>query len=430
MTSVLRSVRERANASALDRLCGVQPLLVDVRPAGEVVPGMTPATVLTSGAPRAWDEYVGGQRAALVGGALYEGLAVDEDDVDRKVRSGEIALGVCQDHACAGSLAGIYTASMPVFVVEDPATGAHAFCNLFEGPDPQRLNYGIYNEAVAATLRFLEQVVGPILGEAIRGGDPIPLKPIMRRALNMGDELHSRNTAGTVLFSRELFGRLLDVYERRPREVRQVLEHLGSSDYFFLRLSMAAAKLTADTVRDIEASSVVSAMVLSCADFAIRVGGLGDRWFRAPIPAVEAKLFEGRRSDEIEFMGGESSLAETVGLGGFAQAAALTLQDYQGGSPARMAQMNREMYEITVGEHTEFRIPLFAFRGTPTGIDIGRVVATGITPVIDIGVAGRGGGQIGAGVLRAPLACFEEAAEAYAAAYEDHDAPIRAKGRH
>jgi Protein of unknown function (DUF1116) len=421
------NVINEANAAAFERICAAEPLLLDVRPAIEVVPGMTPATVLTSGAPRTWDEYVGGQRDAIVGGALYEGLAVDPEGVDRGVRAGTISIGVCQDHACVGSLAGIYTASMPVFVVENATTGEHAFCNLFEGPDPQRLNYGIYNQTVADTLDHLRDVIGPILGEAIRAGGPIELKPIMRRALNMGDELHSRNTAGTVLFSRELFPRLLEIYERRPRDVRDVLEHLSSSDYFFLRLSMAASKATADAAREIEGSSVVTAMVLSCGDFAIRVGGLGGDWFRAAIPRVDAKLFDGHTDDDVEFMGGESCLAETVGLGGFAQAAALTLQDYQGGSPERMAAMNREMYDITVGEHPYFRIPLFGFRGCPTGIDVHRVVETGITPVLDIGVAGRGGGQIGAGVLRTPLACFAAAAEAHTARYGHHES-LQLKG--
>jgi hypothetical protein len=410
-------MKDQANALAYERMASAEPVLVDVLPAGEVMPGMTPETVLTSGAPRSWDEYHGGQKAGLIGGAIYEGLATDAEDMDRKVRSGEITLGVPQDHGAAGSLAGIYTASMPVFVVEDANTGARGFCNLFEGPDPARLNYGIYNEKVQKILEYLRDVLGPILGETIRHGGPIPLKPIMRRALNMGDELHSRNTAGTVLFSREIFPRLLDLNDTKPKEVRELIDHLGSSDYFFLRLSMASAKVTADAARDIEGSSVVTAMVLSCGDFSIRVSGLGDEWFRAPIPDMIGKFFEGYTADDIEYMGGESCLAETTGLGGFAQACAFTLQDYQGGSAERMAEWNREMYDITVGEHPDYKIPYFGFRGTPLAIDVHKVVETGITPVIDAGLAGKGGGQIGAGVLRAPMEAFKAAADAHAAKY-------------
>ena len=402
-------VRERANVEVLERLWASEPVLVDVRPALDVVPGMTPETVLTSGAPLAWDGYYGGQRSGLIGGALYEGLAGDAEEADALIRAGKIRIATCNEHGCVGSLAGIYTASMPVFVVENAKGGNRAFCNLFEGPSPARLNYGVYNDAVRTSLGFIGAVIGPVLGEAVRRAGGVPLRPIVRRALHMGDELHSRNTAATLLFTRELFPTLLELADERRDEVRQTLEYLGSSDYFFLRLSMASSKATADAAHGVEGSSIVSAMTFSCRTFAIRVSGLGDAWFETPMPPMEPKLFDGYTSDDIEYMGGESIINETVGLGGFAQAAAFPLQEYQGGSAERMVETNLEMYEITAGEHPEFKIPFLGFRGVPTGIDVYRVVDTGIAPAMDIGVAGRGGGQIGAGVLRAPLACFEEA---------------------
>jgi hypothetical protein len=193
------------------------------------------------------------------------------------------------------------------------------------------------------------------------------------------------------------------------------------NDYFFLRLSMAAAKATADAARDVAGSSVVSSMTFSCREFAIRVSGLGDEWFGCELPTIEAKLFDGYSDEDIEFMGGESIINETVGLGGFAQAAAFPLQDYQGGSPDGMVANTLRMYEITVAEHPVYRIPALGFRGTPTGIDVARVVASGIRPVMDVGVAGRGGGQIGAGLMTAPIACFEAAARAFADRYGTED---------
>ncbi|PYM63847.1 MAG: YahG/YlbE-like protein [Candidatus Rokuibacteriota bacterium] len=405
-----------ANALAVERLCAAEPVLVDVRPAIEVVPRFTPTTILTSGPPLPWEAYTGGQRRGILGGALFEGLANDAVDADAKLRDGRIRLAPCHDHGCVGSLAGIYTASMPVLVVENPHTGNRGFCNLFEGPSPARLNYGVYNENVRRSLLFIRDVVGPILGEAVRSAGGIALRPIIRRALHMGDELHSRNTAATLLFGRELFSVLLAMAERHPGPVRQLLEYLAS-DYVFLRLSMAASKVAADAAHGVEGSSVVTAMAFSCREFGIRVSGLADAWFRAPLPAVQAKLFPGYTEADIEFMGGESVINETVGLGGFAQAAAFALQDYQGGSAEDMVEMNRAMYTITLGEHPEFRIPYLGFRGVPVGIEIHRVVSSGIVPVMDIGVAGRTGGQIGAGVLRAPLGCFTAAADAYARRY-------------
>jgi hypothetical protein len=410
--------RAEANAAAFAAICNAEPLLVDVLPAIDVVPGMTADTILTSGAPLDWDDYTGGQRAAIIGGALFEGLAVDEEEADRLIRRGEIRVAVCHEHHCAGSLAGIYTSSMPVLIVENGRHGNRAFCNLFEGPDPQRLNYGVYNETVRANLLFLQDVIGPTIGEAVRIGGPIELLPIMRRALHMGDELHSRNTAATLLFARELFPRLLQMSATKPEAVERLLQFLRSSDYFYLRLAMAAGKAAADAAHGIVGSSIVTAMMLSCREFAIRVSGLPDDWFAAPLPPVDAKFFDGFTEADAEYMGGESCIAETVGLGGFAQAAAPALQNYQGGSFERMMAMNEEMYAITFGEHPEFQIPAFGFRGTPTGIDVLRVVETGVTPVIDSGVAGKGGGQIGAGILRAPLQVFEAAADAYHARYD------------
>jgi hypothetical protein len=409
---------DTANRLAVQRLIEADPVLVDVAPAVEVVPGMTRDTILTSGAPMPWEAYFGGQRAAVIGGAQYEGLARDSEEADAKLRDGRIKLGACHDHGCIGSLAGIYTASMPVFVVENAAHGNRAFCNFFEGPSPKRLNYGVYDDDVKQSLVAVEKLIAPVIGAAVRqqeGG--IPLRPIIRSALNMGDELHSRNSAATLLFIKEIVPRLLDLVEERGEDVRRAYAYMSHGQYFFLRLSMAYAKATADAARDVHGSSVVSAMCFSCRDFAVRVSGLGDQWFTAPIPAVEAKLFDGFTEDDIEYMGGESTINETIGLGGFAQAAAFPLQDYQGGTPERMIAMNREMYEITLVEHPDLKIPYFGFRGIPVGIDVHKVSATGITPVMDIGVAGHGGGQIGAGVLRAPLECFRAAARAHQDAY-------------
>lgn len=409
---------ERANQEAFERMVSAEPVLVDVRPAVEVVPGMNPETILTSGAPLDFDDYTDGQRDAVIGGALYEGLASDRDDAENKIKTGKIRVAVCHDHACIGSLAGIYTASMPVFVVENKTAGNQAFCNFYEGESRKRLNYGVYDEEVRQGLQFTQDVLAPTIAAVLeRTDDGIPLRPIMRRAVHMGDELHSRNTAATLLFTRELFPYLLDISKEMPEQVGRTLEFLKASDYFFLRLSMASGKAAADAAHGIEGATVVTAMTFSCREFAIRVSGLGDEWFRGPLPRPDAKLFEGFTEDDVVWMGGESSINETVGLGGFAQAAAFPLQAYQGGTPEDMVDMNLEMYAITVAEHPEYKIPYLRYRGTPTGIDVRRVVETGIRPVIDAGIAGKDGGQIGAGFVRAPREPFVAASSEHARQY-------------
>ena len=411
--SAARAAEVEANRIALQRLTEADPVLVDVAPALSVVPGMTPATILTSGAPMAWSDYYGGQRNAIIGGAIYEGLASSAEEADAKLADGRIELRATHDHGCVGSVAGIYTASMPVFVVKDARHGNIAFCNFYEGESRRRLNYGVYDDAVADGLRFIERELAPTLKAAVLRAGGVKLRPLIARALRMGDELHSRNTAATMLFTGALMPALVDLAgEGRSSEVQQALGFLQASDYFFLRLTMAAAKATADSARDVPGSGVVTAMTISCRHYAIRVSGLGDRWFTGPLPEVSCKLFEGFTEDDIEWIGGESHITETVGLGGFAQAAAFGLQAYQGGSAGEMARWNEAMYEITTGEHPDYLIPYFGFRGTPVGIDVRKVVSTGITPVIDGGLAGKNGGQIGAGLLHAPMQCFEDAASA------------------
>lgn len=418
------TARDSANAEAVRRLAAADPVLVDVLPLAEAVPDLDRHAVLASGASLRWDQYLGGQRNGVIGGAQHEGLAKDALDAVHKLESGEIRVLPCGDYKCVGSLAGIYTASMPVLVIENRAASNRAYCNLFEGVSRYRLNYGVYNDEVEQNLQFLRDVIGPTLGEAVRLAGGVPLLPIMKRALHMGDELHSRNTAATLLLTRELFEPLMQLQSRMPQQVKQTLDYLRSSDYFFLRLSMAGARAAADAAHGKSASSVVTGMVFNCRDFAIRVSGLGDDWFRGPLPTIYgAKLFDGFDQSDIEFMGGESTFNETAGLGGFAQAAAFPLQEYQGGSAQKMVEANLAMYDITVAEHPELKIPYFGFRGVPIGIEIHRVVETGITPILDIGVAGRAGGQIGAGSFRAPIECFQLASAAYAEAYPDVEAP-------
>jgi hypothetical protein len=409
--------RAEANQQAFERLTKSDPVLVDVRPAGEFIEGFTPQTILTSGPPMAWSNYTGGQREAIIGGALFENLAKDRIEAIAKLDAGEITVGACHDFGCVGSLAGIYTASMPVFVVENRAFGNVAYCNIYEGSNPRRLNYGVYDEGVRDRLLVVQNEIVPVIAEALRLGDGIPLKPIIKRALGMGDELHSRNTAAALLFLRELVPNFLTLAASGSERIVRCVKTMVDDQYFFLRLSMAVGKATADAACGIECSSVVTAMAFNCRGFAVRVSGLGDTWFKGPHALVEAKLFDGHSEDEITWMGGESIITETIGLGGFAQASAPALQNYQGGSYDTMIARNKELYAITVAENPDYLIPALGFRGTPTGIDIFKVIESKVLPVMDIGIAGREGGQIGAGVVRAPLACFEAAAEAYRQRY-------------
>ena len=257
-----------------------------------------------------------------------------------------------------------------------------------------------------------------MIADALRQGNGIPLKPIIKRALGMGDELHSRNTAAALLFLRELVPNFLAACS--PPEATRIVRAVKTmvdDQYFFLRLSMAAGKATADAARGVEGSSVVTAMAFNCRGFAMRVSGLGDAWFKGPHASVEAKLFEGHSENEITWMGGESIITETIGLGGFAQASAPALQTYQGGSYETMIARNKELYAITVGENPDYLIPALGFRGTPTGIDIFKVIESKVFLSWMSASPAAMAARSARAWCGAPLACFEAAAEAYRQRY-------------
>ena len=401
----------QANLKAVGAITAADPVLTDIGAAYSVIPGFTRNTILTSGPTMPWKDYVGGQRDAVIGGALFEGMAKTAEQADAMIANGEIQVRGCQELGCVGSLAGIYTASMPVFVVRNSLTGRVAFCNFFEGKNPRRLNYGVYDDQVRLQLLRIQQEIAPALAYVVRHLGGVPLKPIMIRALNMGDELHSRNAAAALLFLQAISQALLEIGHKA--DAKAALAAINEDPYFFLRLSMAACKVMADAGHGVAGSSIVTAMAFNCRQFAIRVSGLGDRWWTGSMPKVHARFFTGYGEKDLAWMGGESPITETAGLGAFAQCAAFALQAYQGGSPAEMLRRQRRLYRITTTEHPDFKIPFLSFRGVPTGIDVFKVVKTGIAPLINIGIAGLAGGQIGAGVIEAPLDCFVSAAQVF-----------------
>ena len=405
----MRDARKRANTAAIEALLASDPVLMGVERA-ESAMGLPKTTVLTSGPAMPFDSYTGGQRAAIIGGALYEGLAADEGAAVESFQRGDIAVRGCQEFGCVGSLAGVTTASMPVLVVADDRSGERAYCTLYEGDSADRLNYGTYTEATKKNLEDLRLRIAPALNTLINSQtEALRLKPIMSRALTMGDELHSRNAAATLLLLR----RLLVGAKQLGSELEAVLDSL-CDDYFFLRLSMAASKVMANAMRGYEGSSVVTAMAFSCAEFGIQTSGTGDTWFTGPLPTFDDYLLEsGHDADEIEFMGGESTITEVVGLGGLAQAAGLPLHRSSGRDVSTMIARTTAMYEITVTESPDFLIPVLNYRGAPLGLDVEKIAArTDVTPFLDIGIAGRSGRQIGGGVAKAPLVPFSKAWDA------------------
>ncbi|MBI2466760.1 MAG: DUF1116 domain-containing protein [Candidatus Rokubacteria bacterium] len=407
----------RANETAVSRLMAAEPVLVDVRPARDVVPAMTARTLLHAGPPISWERMCGPMRGAVTGALRYERWAKSAEDAEGLAGSGEIAYAPCHHASAVGPMAGVVSPAMFVLVVENRAHGNRAFATLNEGLG-RVLRYGANDETVIARLEWMEEVLGPALGEAIRRIDGgLDLRSLIAQALSMGDEGHNRNRAGTSLFFRAIARALLRSGLPRAR-LAMVLEFIDGNDHFFLNLSMAACKAALDAAHGVPGSSLVTAMARNGVEVGIRVSGLGDRWFTGPAAVPAGLFFPGHGPADANPDIGDSAITETAGLGGFAMAAAPGIVEFIGGCTDDAVRTTLEMYEITLAEHAHYRIPALGFRGTPTGIDVRKVVATGILPVINTGIAHRtpGVGQIGAGIVRPPLACFADALGALAAA--------------
>jgi hypothetical protein len=406
---------DAANQEALRRLLAGEPHLIDVVPASQAIAGLADRTILHAGPPISWDRMCGPLRGAVMGIAVFEGWAADLDDAASKAAAGAFAFHPNHDFGAVGPMTGVTTKSQPVMVVENRAFGNRAYCAVNEGLG-KVMRFGGNDAAVLDRLRWMRDVLGPALGRALRKSGGVPLKPLIARGLTMGDEMHQRNVACSSLLLR-LLAPLLAQTANGSEELAACLTFIGGNDQFFLNVAMATAKALTDPARDIAGSSVVTAMSRNGTDFGIRVAGTGDRWFIAPVEMPVGIYFPGFSERDANPDIGDSAIVETVGLGGFAMAAAPAVVGYVGaGRASQAAAFTRAMAEITVGTNPAWTIPAMDFAGVPTGIDIRLVVETGLAPTINTGIAHRepGVGQVGAGVVKAPLKCFEDALVAFA----------------
>ncbi len=414
---IARSTRvdvEAANALAAERILKSKPMLIGVGVALDVVPGMKPNMVLHSGPPVTWERMCGPMKGAVIGGLLYEGLAKTREEAEKLAASGAIVLEPCHHHDSVGPMAGVMTARMPVWIFENATYGNRAYCTFNEGLG-KVLRYGAFSDDVLDRLRWMETELAPVMSAALALHGPIDMRSLIAQVLQMGDEGHNRNRAGTSLMIRELAPFLVRLDEPREK-IAKVLSFMHANDHFFLNLTMPSSKCTVDAARGIEGSSIITTMARNGTDYGIRVSGLGDRWFTGPAGIVDGLYLPGFGPADAAPDIGDSVITETAGIGGFAMAAAPAIVKFVGGKPADAINFTLSMYEITVAENDAYQIPILDFRGTPTGIDLRKVVETGILPVINTGIAHRepGIGMVGAGLVKPPENCFKDALAAFA----------------
>ena len=410
----MQSIKD-ANREAVRRMLAGDPVLLDVRRAGDVIESLDKHVFLHAGPPIAWERMCGPMRGAICGAAMLEGWADSLAKAEQMATSGEFSFHPNHHFGAVGPMAGITTESMAVFVVENRAFGNRTYCTLNEGLG-KVMRYGGNDEEVLERLGWLSHELGPVLAAGLQELGGMQLKGIIARGLAMGDEMHQRNHACTSLFVRELAPALARAIDDGAK-IARALEFIGGNDYFFLNIAMPMAKSIADPVSGIEGSSVVTVMARNGTEFGIRVSGTGDEWFTAPCEMPQGMYLPGFSEEDANPDLGDSTITETVGLGSFAMACSPAVAGFLGaGSASEALNYTRAMLEITCAQNPDWTIPALDFAGIPTGIDIRKVVETGATPTINTGIAHReaGVGQVGAGIVRAPLACFEKALFAFA----------------
>ncbi len=411
-TDVIAANRDKiaaANKKAMDIILAAKPTLTGMGKAIDLIPGMKENLILHAGPPVTWERMCGPMRGAVIGALIYEGKVSNEDEAQKLAASGAIEFAPCHQHSTVGPMAGIVSSSMPVWIIENLEFKNKTFCTMNEGLG-KVLRYGAYSPDVIEKLRWMESTLYPTLKGALEDSGPIDLKNIIAQALHMGDEVHNRNRAGTSLFYRAIAPSIVKTCQVRE-DAAKVMDFINGNDHFFLNLSMPASKAILDPARGVSHSSVLTVMSRNGTDFGIQLAGTDKSWFTGEALVPDALYFPGFTKEDANPDIGDSSITETAGLGGFAIAASPAIVQFVGGSSCDAINYTMQMYEIAASENNVFQIPYLNFRGTPTGIDVIKVIEKNQLPFIDTGVAHKnpGVGQVGAGVLNAPMDPFIKA---------------------
>ncbi|MFA6800553.1 MAG: DUF1116 domain-containing protein [Acholeplasmataceae bacterium] len=404
----------KANEEVVSKIKAAEAKLVAVKQAIKVIPGMTSHMILHSGPPITFDKMCGPMQGAIIGALMYEGLAKNQDEALNLAESGNITFDSAHHHNAVGPMAGIISASMPVHVIYNETHGNYSYCTINEGLG-KVLRYGANSEEVLTRLKLMEKVVMPVLNQAVEIAGGIDIKSIITQALHMGDDCHNRSKASSALFLREVAGYIVETnFSDEMKE--QTINFIKNNEHYFLNLSMPYCKVALDSARNTKNSTVVLAMSRNGVDFGIQLANNSDKWFTAPANYVKGLLFPGFTEDDAAPDIGDSSITETCGIGGFAMGGAPAIVQFVGGGVQKAFDYSKEMHQITAGSHQVFTLPTLDFMPTALGIDILKVVETNILPIINTGMAHKkaGVGQVGAGLVTPPMACFEKALEDFA----------------
>jgi len=404
---------DQANSKAISAILSAEPKLVGMAIAKDVIPELNGMSLSHSGPPIKWERMSGPMKGAIIGAAIYEGWIKNESEINELINEEQIRFMSDHDVSAVGPMAGVISPNMPVYIVQNATAGNKAYSNFNEGVG-KVLRYGAYGKEVIDRLNWMKETLYPMFKESISKMGPLSLKPIMSQSLQMGDELHTRNVASTLLFIKEIAPYMAGG-GFTPSQISQAISFMGGNNLFFLNLAMAAGKVTMDAASGINKSTIITALTRNGTDFGIKVSGLGKEWFTAPAPVPKTLFFPGFKEGDANPDIGDSAIMETNGFGAFSSAASPAVTQVVGSSVSEAIRVTRRMYEITVARDKSFPIPVLNFEGIPRGIDLRLVIETSISPTINTGVAHRlpGMGTVGFGIVDAPLGAFDKALQRF-----------------
>lgn len=406
---------DAANQTGLRRILAAQPVVKRLLPAHELLPELKKNLILHAGPPIKWENMCGPMQGAVIGAALYEGLAKNPDEARQLLDRGDVVCRPSFSQGVVAPMAGVVSHSMPLFLVENETAGNVAYAPINEGIG-DALRFGVHSQTVLDRLKWMEKVLAPALDKALVSMGGVALKPIMSQALLMGDEMHQRNVAASLAFYRSVARDLCDAADNME-DLKNIVSFMASeNEQFFLNLAMPAAKTAMDTARNIPYSSLVTTMSRNGVDFGLHLSATGDRWFTAPSLLPKGLYFPGYGEADANPDMGDSAIVECYGIGGMALGAVPSVTNLIGaGNLMESLEFSFDMNHICIERDPDLAIPNCDFDGTPSGIDIRRVVATGILPLIVSGVAHHqpGVGQVGSGIVTPPMEVMNKALRAF-----------------
>ncbi len=348
-----------ANAAAAGRMNACRPMLREIAPASRCVPGMRDGLILHAGPPVSSFEELGpGLQKAVIGAAIHEGLAFDEEEATKKLAAGTIRLECTEEHRCAAAGCGVVSGSMSMFCVADPATGCRAYAPV-TAYGGALLSEGRSDKEAVDAMIHTEGVITPLLQKMIATHGDLDVFSICADGLQCGDDGLMRLEASADRFMREFLPLLCRQAE--PEMIPGMVEYLSDSR-LYAQLLLAAQRCCMVCAGEETSCTLFANAASNGRKVGLRPSG-STEWLEADLP-------EG-------FVCGDELLGELFGMGSAAVAGApVLLRECRMGEKDALEFMY-DAYEASSGHMDGLPLPYAGGKGSPLAPDYSYLVRSG-----------------------------------------------------